>query len=175
MESYAQNVHGVLRLRPVAHSDPRGHIEVIYQQSVYRGLGILDTWVQENVVYSRRNVLRGMHLQPGQAKLIRVLSGSILDNVSDRRPESPTYGKSARVPLHASEALYVPAGCAHGFCVMSDHAVVSYLLSAEYDPRTERAYAWNDPLLALGWPTDAPVLSERDAATPHINLDPGID
>ncbi len=155
---------GVLRLRPAYHPDHRGSVEVIYQRSAYEALGIRDTWVQENVATSRMHVLRGLHAQPGQAKLIRVLAGTIVDVVVDVRPDSPTYRQHVKLTLHHADALYVPAGFAHGFCVMDHQAVVSYLLSEEYAPTLERGYAWNDPAFGITWPTDTPILSARDAA-----------
>ena len=133
-----------------------------------------DEFVQDNHSRSSRGVLRGMHLQVGAgiAKLVRCVRGEILDAIVDVRHGSPAYGRSIVVTLDDREhhQLYVPVGFAHGFCVISDVADVVYRQSGYYDPQLERSIAFDDPEIAIAWPTGMTfTVSERDRAAPRLS------
>jgi dTDP-4-dehydrorhamnose 3,5-epimerase len=129
--------------------------------------------VQDNVAFSRRDVLRGLHFQypRPQAKLVSVLQGAVFDVAVDLRRGSATFGRWAGYALSADDGkqLYVPGGFAHGYLVTSDTAVVMYKCTAYYDPPAEVTLAWNDPDVAIDWPLRGPpVLSVKDAAAPRL-------
>jgi len=160
---------GLLLLKPRVFRDGRGFFVETYSEPRYRSVGIDKTFVQDNHSQSMRRTLRGLHYQssPGQAKLIRVTSGSIYDVAVDIRPDSPTFGQWYGAILDAQEhaQLYVPIGFAHGFCVMSDLADVVYKVSSVYDAKTECGIRWNDPDIGVKWPLEDPILSDRDQKT----------
>jgi dTDP-4-dehydrorhamnose 3,5-epimerase len=128
--------------------------------------------VQHNQSRSAKGVLRGVHVRggAGETKLVRCASGTIIDNVVDLRPWSPTYLHSEQFVLDDVEMqhLYLPPFVAHGFQVVSDHADVCYLHSRPYEPGADLSIAWNDPDLALEWPLPDPVISARDADAPRL-------
>jgi dTDP-4-dehydrorhamnose 3,5-epimerase len=168
---------GLVALEPERHLDERGFFVETYRRSWHEQAGIppAQTFVQDNHSRSSRGVARGLHFQVGDgvAKLVRCARGRIFDVGVDLRRGSPTYGHWAGVELddeHMRE-LYVPVGFAHGFCVLSDVADVIYKQSAYYDPRLERAIAWNDPQIGIQWPLAASelIVSERDAAAPRLS------
>lgn len=164
---------GVLVLQPRVFTDDRGFFLETYRQDRLVDVGITHTFVQANQSRSVRNTLRGLHWQwrRPQAKLVRVVTGTIYDAVVDVRRNSPTFGKWCGVELSAENfrQLYVPPGFAHGFCVLSEHADVEYLCSDYYDPGGEAGLLWSDPLVAIDWPTHWPVLSAKDAANPPLD------
>lgn len=143
--------------------DERGYFFESFRQEDFPFL-----FVQDNVSYSRKNVLRGLHMQTGQAKLVRCLHGTIWDVALDLRPASPTYLQHFSFELSDQNhlQLLVPAGFAHGFCVLSDSALVSYKVSALYDPKAERGFRWNDPAFQVPWPVEKPILSQKDQNHP---------
>ncbi|HEX6278346.1 MAG TPA: dTDP-4-dehydrorhamnose 3,5-epimerase [Polyangiaceae bacterium] len=157
---------GLKLLKPRVIRDRRGFVVETYHEPRYREAGIECTFVQDNHSRSTRGTLRGLHYQssPGQAKLVRVTSGSIFDVAVDIRPDSPAFGKWHGLYVNADEhtQLFVPIGFAHGFCVVSDVADVVYKVSHVYDPEAERAIRWNDPDIGVEWPLDDPLLSPRD-------------
>ena len=159
---------GVLLFTPVVRGDARGSFHESWQLARYAEAGVPTRWVQDNVSRSRRGVLRGLHFQhpDAQGKLISVLAGEILDVAVDIRVGSPSFGKSVAALLTAEDArqLYVPAGFAHGFVVLSEEAVVHYKCTEYYAPESERTLVWNDPALHIDWRTPSPVLSPKDAA-----------
>jgi dTDP-4-dehydrorhamnose 3,5-epimerase len=128
--------------------------------------------VQDNESRSTKATLRGLHLQHRrpQGKLIRVIDGEIWDVAVDVRRGSPTFGRWAAVTLSADNfrQCWIPAGFAHGFCVMSDTARVEYKCTEMYDPGGEIGIAWNDPALAIAWPVENPFLSDRDRRQPTL-------
>ncbi len=133
----------------------------------YRALGIADEFVQDNVSFSRRGVLRGLHGDPRMSKLVQVLRGEAFDVIVDARKESSTFGQWEGVHLRAQEhvQIYIPAGFLHGFLALSDDVIFTYKQSAEYDPAQEIGVRWNDPDLAIAWPlTGNPELSPKDLA-----------
>jgi len=157
---------GLKLIRPHVFRDSRGFFVETYSEPRYREAGIDVHFVQDNHSRSAKGTLRGLHYQssPGQAKLIRVIHGRIFDVAVDIRPESPTFGKWAGEYLDAEEhlQLFIPAGFAHGFCVVSEAAEVTYKVSSVYDAKTEVGMRWNDPDIGVEWPIQEPLLSARD-------------
>lgn len=164
-------VAGALLLSVRAHDDRRGYFTETYSASRYREAGIADDFVQDNVAFSHRHVLRGLHgdVRP-MSKLVGVLAGEAYDVIVDVRPESPTRGRWHGVMLRAGEhrQLYVPPGCLHGYLAVSDEVLFLYKQSAGYDPASEFGVRFDDPSLGVAWPLGnaAPVLSSKDAASP---------
>jgi dTDP-4-dehydrorhamnose 3,5-epimerase len=163
-------LNGPRLIEPVVHGDERGFFLETYRRSVFADLGIDDEFVQDNHSRSRRGVLRGLHFQPGMAKLVRCARGEIFDVVVDVRPGSDTFGRweGHRLSDANHRMLYCPDGFAHGFCVLSDEADVVYLCSAYWDPRLERAIAYDDPEIGIEWPLEDVAPSARDAAAPSL-------
>jgi dTDP-4-dehydrorhamnose 3,5-epimerase len=172
-------LEGPVILVPEPHGDARGFLVETWRENEVRAAGIADRFVQENHSRSVRGTLRGLHFQapPGQAKLVRVVRGAIQDVAVDIRRSSPTFGQHVAVVLDDVEhrQLYVPAGFAHGFSVLSPEADVVYRLGSYYDPKLERGVAWDDPALGIQWPFSDPVLSDRDRRNPPLSaLDPSL-
>jgi dTDP-4-dehydrorhamnose 3,5-epimerase len=164
------DLDGPILIEPVVHGDERGFFLETYRQNAFAELGIDDEFVQDNHSRSRRGVVRGLHLQPRMAKLVRCARGEIFDVVVDVRPGSDAFGRweGHRLSDANHRMLYCPDGFAHGFCVLSDEADVVYLCSAYWDPRMERAIAYDDPEIAIEWPVSEVAPSERDAAAPSL-------
>lgn len=163
---------GLVIIEPVVHGDERGFFVESFRESALAELDIHDHWVQDNHSRSTRGVVRGMHfaLPPGQAKLIRCPRGAILDVCVDIRRGSPTYGQWDAVELNDQRMrmLYIPVGFAHGYCVTSDVADVTYKCSDYYDPELEREISVNDPDIGIVWPVAMPTLSKRDRDAPLL-------
>lgn len=160
-------VPDVIFIEPQVFGDERGFFMETFKQSEFSAQGINDNFVQDNHSLSARGVLRGLHYQEGetaQAKLVRCIRGEIFDVAVDMRRNSPTYLKwvGFRLSEQNKQMLYVPAGFAHGFCVLSEMAEMVYKCSREYDPKSERGVMWNDPKLNIAWPIQNPVLSAKD-------------
>jgi len=167
-------LRGPLLLEPVVHGDGRGFFVESYRAGVWAEHGVADSFVQDNHSRSARGVVRGMHFSigAGQAKLVRCARGRILDVVVDLRRESETYGEWEDVELddERHRQLYVPVGFAHGFCVLSDVADVTYKCSTYYDGAVERGFRYDDPDVAIAWPQDMALLvSERDMSAPTLS------
>jgi dTDP-4-dehydrorhamnose 3,5-epimerase len=162
----------VIIVEPVVHRDDRGFFAETYQAERFREGGIAPSFVQDNHTRSVARTLRGLHMQVRrpQAKLVRVLAGEIYDVAVDVRRGSPTFGHSVGVVLSAENfrQCYIPAGFAHGFCVLTELADVEYKCGAFYDPADEIGIAWNDPALAIPWPVTDPLLSPRDQRHPTL-------
>ncbi len=157
----------VLLIEPRVFSDDRGFFFESWNARAFAAAGIAESFVQDNHSRSARGVLRGLHyqLQQPQGKLVRVLSGEIFDVAVDIRRSSPRFGHWAGVRLTAEShhSLWVPAGFAHGFCVMSEFAEVLYKTTDFYAPGHERSLLWNDTDIGITWPlTGAPLLSGKD-------------
>lgn len=157
----------VFILEPRVFQDERGFFLESYNEQVFEELGIRERFVQDNHSFSTRNVLRGLHyqVQQVQAKLVRVPYGEILDVAVDLRRSSPNFGKwqGARLSGENNRMLWIPAGFAHGFLVLSESAHVLYKSSGFYAPQCERTIAWNDPDLNIDWElTGDPVISAKD-------------
>jgi dTDP-4-dehydrorhamnose 3,5-epimerase len=164
------SIPGVVLLTPEVFQDQRGFFLETFHHRRYQEAGIGVEFVQDNMSFSKKGVIRGMHFQtfPGQAKLVSVLKGVIWDVFADIRPESPTYLQWEAVELHATQfqQLFLPVGIAHGFCVLSDEALVQYKVSAHYNPATEKGFRYNDPTWKIAWPIKDCILSEKDAKAP---------
>jgi dTDP-4-dehydrorhamnose 3,5-epimerase len=158
---------GLLILEPRVFGDERGFFLESYNERALAELGIEEQFVQDNHSSSRQNVLRGLHYQVKQvqAKLVRVVVGEILDVAVDLRRSSPTFGgwQAVRLSDENKRMLWVPAGFAHGFRVVTDQAHVLYKATDYYAPEHERTLAWNDPDLKIDWELDGePVISAKD-------------
>lgn len=169
----ATELPGVLVIDPVVFPDERGFFMETYKHSEFAAQGIAADFVQANQSRSSRGTLRGLHFQrspKAQAKLVRALDGEIYDVIVDIRRGSPTFGRWQGLYLSAENKrlLYVPMGFAHGFCVTSEMADISYMTSAEYAPMLEGGIVWDDPDLKIDWPVDQPQLSQRDSGWPRL-------
>ena len=162
----------VILIQPDVHRDSRGFFLETYHAKKYADGGVDRSFVQDNQSHSVRHTLRGLHAQVRnpQGKLVRAVSGTIFDVAVDIRPGSPSYGRHVSVLLSAEDAnqLWVPPGFAHGFCVVSEEADVEYKCTTFYDPSDEIAVLWNDPAIGIEWPSDTPILSERDLGAPAL-------
>jgi dTDP-4-dehydrorhamnose 3,5-epimerase len=167
----ATKLDGPILLAPTVHGDERGFFLESFRENVLAECGIRDRFVQDNHSRSRRGIVRGMHYQPGQAKLIRCVRGAILDVLVDIRPSSHQFGQWESFLLDDVEhhQVYCPDGFAHGFCVLSDVADVTYKTSAYYDPELEGGFAYDDRQVGIEWPADHQlVASERDRTAPSL-------
>jgi len=164
MKVMTTSIEGVLLLEPQLFEDERGWFYETWREQDYRQYGIKESFVQDNVSLSKKNVIRGLHYQQGQGQLVWVSQGHIFDVIVDIRPESPTFNQYVSFDLEGEKPrqLYMPPGCAHGFCVLSDYAVVHYKCSQYYDPATEGRLAWDDPKIGIQWPCENPMLSQMD-------------
>ena len=172
MKRAETRLDGLILLEPTVHADARGFFAETFRENVWAEHGVDVDFVQDNHSRSARGTLRGMHFQtePGQAKLIRVARGRILDVVVDLRREPGTFGEWEAVELddESMSQLYIPVGFAHGFCVLSDVADVVYKCSSYYDPSTESQIAFDDPDLDLPWPDLELIVSDRDRDAPRL-------
>jgi dTDP-4-dehydrorhamnose 3,5-epimerase len=160
----------VIIIEPQLFRDDRGFFMEMYHQEKCQKAGIKDRFVQDNRSLSRRGTIRGLHYQLGkpQGKLIWALSGEVFDVAVDIRKGSATFGKWFGITLsgESKRGLYIPPDFAHGFCVLSEEAEFFYKCTDFYSPKDERCIRWNDPDLAIDWPINDPVISEKDAAAP---------
>jgi dTDP-4-dehydrorhamnose 3,5-epimerase len=165
-------VPGVIVIEPDVYRDARGYFLETFHAGKYAAAGIPEVFVQDNHSSSVRGTLRGLHMQirKPQGKLVRVTEGEIWDVAVDLRRHSPTFGRWAAERLSADnfKQLYLPPGCAHGFCVLSDTAQVQYKCTELYDPADEIGISYDDPTLAIRWPIEQPILSERDRRHPQL-------
>jgi dTDP-4-dehydrorhamnose 3,5-epimerase len=171
VQSLATKLEGPLLIAPAVHGDERGFFQETYRRSELAALGVDDDFVQDNHSRSRLGVVRGMHFQPGQSKLVRCVRGSILDVLVDLRRGSPTFGAWEAFVLDDEDLrqLYCPDGFAHGFCVTSEEADVVYKCGAYYDPAAESGFRYDDPEVGIDWPDLELIPSERDSAAPLLS------
>ena len=167
------NVDGVVIIEPKVFGDERGFFLETFQAERYKELAGIDLpFVQDNHSRSGKNVLRGLHFQKTnpQGKLVRVVRGEVFDVAVDIRKDSPTYGLWAGVILSEENKrqFWVPPGYGHGFCVLTDVADFQYKCTDYYDPSDEGGLIWNDPDVAIEWPIDQPLLSDKDAKLPSL-------
>lgn len=157
-----------VEISPVA--DERGLFARTFCAETFAGHGMAAHFPHQNTSFNpRRGTLRGLHLQAEpspEAKLVRATRGRVFDVAVDLRPASPTYRQWTSVELSADRrnAIYIPAGCAHGFLTLDDDSEVFYLMSETYVPALARTYRWNDPAFGVSWPFEPLVISARDAA-----------
>jgi dTDP-4-dehydrorhamnose 3,5-epimerase len=163
---------GVLLLAPAVFHDDRGYFLECWSRERYNEAGLPTEFSQDNVSYSRRGVVRGLHYQLPceQGKLVSVLRGEVFDVAVDIRLDSPDFGRWTGHVLSAANAhqLYVPPGFAHGFAVVSDDAILCYKCTASFAPGAEGSVAWNDPAIGIEWPVSRPLMSAKDRAAPRL-------
>ncbi|HEV2751912.1 MAG TPA: dTDP-4-dehydrorhamnose 3,5-epimerase [Gemmatimonadales bacterium] len=166
---------GVVIIEPRVFRDARGFFFESYHAARYADAGIRTTFVQDNHSSSVKGTIRGLHyqLRHPQAKLLRVISGAVLDVAVDIRRGSPTFGRWVGVDLSAENKrqLYIPAGFGHGFCVTSDVAELEYKCSDVYVADDQHGVLWNDPTIGITWPVREPILSDSDRAYRPLTLD----
>ena len=172
MKVIPTEIPDVLLIEPAVFGDSRGFFLETYHGSRYRDHGVATDFVQDNLSYSQKNVLRGLHFQwpHPQAKLVQVLEGEVLDVAVDIRRGSPTFGESVNQVLSSANKhqLFIPAGFAHGFFVLSETALFMYKCSDYYNPAAEKGILYSDPEIAIAWPEGVPILSKKDADYPLL-------
>jgi len=176
MQVIETTLAGVLIIEPKVFGDARGFFLETFHKERYEAAGIPGEnleFVQDNHSRSQKGVLRGLHfqLQNSQGKLVSAGTGAVFDVAADVNPDSPTFGQWVGVELSEENhrQLWIPPGYAHGFCVLSDIADFQYKCTALYDPSSDAGVAWDDPMLAIEWPCDAPLLSEKDGTLPTLS------
>ena len=167
------SIEGLWIIQPKRFRDNRGYFEECYQESVFSDHGISKPFVQDNQSYSQLGTVRGLHFQKppyAQAKLVRAVTGKILDVAVDIRLDSKTYGDHFSIELDAAEGkmVYVGEGFAHGFAVLSKNAIVHYKTTNFYHPKAESGIIWNDPSLGIDWKKQKPCLSPKDTLLPLL-------
>ena len=164
---------GVKIITPTVFEDERGYFFESYKAPIFKNNDLPINFVQDNEVKSAKGVLRGLHYQFNrpQGKLVRVISGSILDVAVDIRKGSPTFGQFEIVHLTAenNKMLYIPEGFAHGYLVTSLESIVVYKCTDVYDPNDQYGIIWNDETIGVDWMYDSPILSEKDLMLPALN------
>lgn len=172
MEIKKTDIEGVLILEPKVFGDSRGYFMESFRKSDFPDVN----FVQDNESKSSYGVLRGLHFQKGeaaQAKLVRVVSGRVLDVAVDIRPDSPTFGKHIAVELSGENhrQFFIPHGMAHGFAVLSESAIFQYKCDNYYCPSAEGGIAWDDPELGIDWkiPAEDILLSDKDRHHPSLS------
>ena len=160
-------IENLLVLEPKVFEDERGYFFESFNKKKLEDIGIKESFVQDNQSLSNKNVLRGLHFQAppfAQGKLVRVITGSVLDIAVDIRKESATYGKYFSVILSEQnkKMFWIPPGFAHGFLTLEDQTIFSYKCSENYNPSSEGSLLWNDPQLNIEWNIDEPIVSAKD-------------
>ncbi len=177
MKVVETEIPGVLIIEPKVFGDDRGWFMESWQQQRYAEVGIPGPFVQDNQAHSLRGVLRGLHVQNphAQGKLVQVLQGEVFDVAVDIRRGSPAFGRWVGVHLSSKDKrqFWVPAGFAHGYCVLSPEAMFAYKCDDFYHPETEFSVRWDDPDIGIDWPLqEAPALSPKDADAPLLRTIP---
>ncbi len=161
------DIPGLLVIEPRVFGDARGFFLESWNEARYREAGLDAHFTQDNISFSRRGTLRGMHFQnpKAQGKLLQVLQGEVFDVAVDIRRSSKTFGKWHGLVLSGENKrqFFIPPGFAHGFLVLSDTALFQYKCTETYSPPDEMALRWDDPDIGILWPSKEPLLSERDA------------
>ena len=172
MKVIPTKIKEVLIIEPAVHEDERGFFLESYNQKTFKIKGIDAQFVQDNHSKSVKNTIRGLHYQinPGQGKLVRVISGEVFDVAVDIRFGSPTFGQWVGYYLSAEnkKQIYIPVGFAHGFCVLTDYAEFEYKCTDFYSAEDERGIMWNDPDIGIQWPIKKPILSSKDRKNPIL-------
>ncbi len=172
LKAIATGLPGVVIIEPDMFGDDRGFFMESYHAEKYPALGIGCTFVQDNLSFSSQGTLRGLHYQLpfSQAKLVWVVTGTVLDVAVDIRRGSPTFGRWVAETLTAENQrrLFIPRGFAHGFCVLSPSAHFMYKCDEYFHPEADRGVNWQDPDIAVDWPFRDPVLSPKDARLPFL-------
>jgi len=152
------------------YKDTRGVFYETWREQEYSEAGIKESFVQDNVSVNHKNVLRGLHFQKNMGQLVTVSYGTIWDVVVDIRPCSLTFGQHFSIELSGEkpQQLYMPPGFSHGFCVLTDLAIINYKCTEYYNPVDEGGIVWNDPDLNIQWPLKDPILSLKDQGFPFF-------
>jgi len=171
MELIRTAIPDVIIIKPDVYGDERGYFFESFHQGKFADYGISESFVQDNESRSQKNVLRGLHyqLEPyAQGKLVRVISGAVLDIALDIRPQSATFGKWVSMKLSGENKwiCWIPKGFAHGFVTLEDDTIFTYKCSGVYNKESEASIRWNDPELAIDWGISQPLLSEKDKLAP---------
>lgn len=168
------DLDGVSILKPIVHEDNRGFFFESFNKKIFESVGLDFEFIQDNHSFSMKSgTLRGLHYQSKPfetTKMLRVTRGSILEVVVDIRSGSPNYGKwiSLQISDENKIQIIVPCGFAHGFCTLEDNTEVLYKVDQHYSPEHDMGIRWDDPELAIDWPTSRPILSERDRKLPLL-------
>jgi dTDP-4-dehydrorhamnose 3,5-epimerase len=167
------SIPGVILVEPKVFPDDRGYFLETFKSSDFLANNIPNKFVQDNLSFSRKNVIRGMHFQnkpKEQGKLVSVIKGRVLDVAVDIRRESPTFMKWIAVELNDSQhaMLYIPEGLAHGFLSLTEGVHLLYKCTKEYDPKLDSGFRWDDPDIGIKWPVNNPVISEKDRQLPYL-------
>lgn len=167
MQVLTTSISGLLIIKPKVFSDQRGYFFEAYNKERFLEAGIDIDFVQDNESCSTKGVLRGLHMQKepyAQGKLVRVITGSVLDVAVDLRKDSPTFGKWNSIILTGENKwmYWIPEGFAHGFLTLEDRTVFTYKCSGVYNKSAEVSIKWNDKDLNIDWGSDIPILSEKD-------------
>ncbi len=175
MKVHPTDLDGVLLIEPRVLEDDRGFFFESYQAERYAAAGLPARFVQDNHSRSAPGTIRGLHYQltQPQGKLVRVVSGKVMDVAVDIRRGSPSFGKWVAVELSAENKrqLYIPPGFAHGFCVPKGPAEVEYKCTAYYLANDQRGVRWDDPTLAIPWPVKQPLVSQQDRRFKFLDAD----
>ncbi len=173
MNIFETDIDDVLIIEPDVFKDNRGFFLETYQEKRYIEAGIKSDFIQDNLSYSVRGTLRGLHYQlpNAQAKMVQVIKGEIYDVAVDIRRGSPAFGQWVGVHLSGDNKrqLFIPEGFAHGFCVLSETALFTYKCSDYYSPESEKGILWSDPDLGIDWPINDPILSDKDGKYVCLN------
>lgn len=167
------NIPDLIIIEPKVFKDNRGFYLETYKKSEFQKNRIKEEFLQDNFSFSTKKVLRGMHFQKdphSQGKLIWVAKGEVFDVAVDLRKNSPTFKKWFGIVLSEEnkKMFYIPAGFAHGFCVLSEEAQFSYKVTKEYAPESESGFIWDDKDIKIKWPVNNPVVSEKDLKLPEF-------
>ena len=172
MNVIATAIPGVVVLEPKVFGDERGYFLETWSRQKYEAAGLPVVFVQDNVSFSRKGVLRGLHYQnpQSQGKLVQVMAGEVFDVAVDIRAGSPTFGRCVGEILSEKNhrQMYIPPGLAHGFCVLSETVLFAYKCTDTYNAAAEGGICWNDPDLGIDWPIREPVLSPKDEKYPRL-------
>lgn len=164
----------LLLIKPTIFEDHRGHFFENFREDVLSQFGVKDTFIQDNQSLSHRGILRGLHFQRNpyaQGKLVRVITGAVLDVALDIRRDSSTYGQFVAIELSAANKLmlYIPPGFAHGFATLQNDTIFTYKCSQYYHPLSEGGVLWNSHSLAIPWQLENPILSDKDSQLPDFS------
>lgn len=170
MQFIQHDLSGIIEYIPTKFHDDRGHFYESYNQTRFAANGITENFVQDNYSFSTAGVIRGLHFQKephGQGKLVRCMTGKVMDVVVDLRKSSPTFGQHGTYILDAEigNMLYVPVGFAHGFVALTD-AIFVYKCTDFWNKEAESGIRWNDPTLNISWGIENPVVSDKDQILP---------
>ncbi len=164
MKIIETGLEGLIVIKPSVFDDERGLFYESWREADYRKIGIQETFLQDNISVSKKNVLRGLHYRKDQGQLVTIIQGRVFDVAVDIRPQSKTYKQYFSIELNSESPtqLYMAPGFAHGFFVLSDMAILHYKCTQYYDVSKEAGIIWNDPEIRIQWPGINYIISDRD-------------